>query len=129
MICLSHIRMRYAWKIQGRSLGDLPWNSGTFPWAPWWGLAWCILIILVQFYLSVWPLGTKPRAETFFANCISVPVTMLLYGGAKIYYRGRRWVDSSSIDLDESQRFYASQDEEESEVILPRRVLNCVKRG
>jgi amino acid transporter len=31
MICLSHIRMRHAWKIQGRSVEDLPWRTWTWP--------------------------------------------------------------------------------------------------
>ncbi|KAF2473379.1 uncharacterized protein BDR25DRAFT_323927 [Lindgomyces ingoldianus] len=35
MICLSHIRMRYSWKLQGRDLTDLPWKSWTYPYAAW----------------------------------------------------------------------------------------------
>jgi yeast amino acid transporter len=42
MICLSHIRMRRAWKIQGRSVEDLPWKTWTWPWGAWWGLSWYV---------------------------------------------------------------------------------------
>lgn len=72
MICLSHLRMRYAWKVQGRDVSDLPWKSWTFPYAAIWGLGWCILLIIAEFYLSVWPLGGQTTAKNFFANYVSV---------------------------------------------------------
>ncbi|KAF2872101.1 amino acid permease/ SLC12A domain-containing protein [Massariosphaeria phaeospora] len=106
MICLSHIRMRYAWQLQGRPVADLPWKSWTFPYAAWWGLSWCIILIVAEFYLSVWPLGARPSAEHFFANYISVIVIILCYLGARLYYRGPWWVDASTIDLDATRRFY-----------------------
>lgn len=37
-ICLSHIRFRRAWKVQGRAVEDLPWRTWTFPVAVWFGL-------------------------------------------------------------------------------------------
>lgn len=112
MICLSHIRMRAAWKAQGRSLDELPWKTWTFPWAAYWGLFWCGLLIIVEFYLAVWPLGDKSSAKNFFANYLSVVAILALYIGAKIYYRGRRWNDLQKIDLDTSRRFYSPPDEE-----------------
>ncbi|KAL4892812.1 amino acid permease/ SLC12A domain-containing protein [Aspergillus ambiguus] len=114
MICLSHIRMRYAWKIQGRSVEDLPWKSWTFPYGAYWGLGWCILLIIAEFYLSLWPLGKGPNAETFFANYVSVVAILVIYIGAKIYYRGRMWVDASTIDLDAQRRFYSDRMDEEA---------------
>lgn len=106
MICLSHIRFRHAWKLQGREVSELPWKSWTYPYAAWFGFIMCLILIVVQFYLAVWPLGDTATAESFFANYISVPVLLLLWGGAKLYYRGRRWVDLSTVDLDYGRRFY-----------------------
>lgn len=114
MICLSHIRMRYTWKLQGRDVADLPWKSWTYPYAAWWGLIWCILLIICEFYLSVWPIGEKPNAETFFANYVSVIVIILCYIGARFYYKGPWWVDASTIDLDASRRFYVENDLEKA---------------
>ena len=110
MICLSHIRMRRAWQIQGRPREELPWTSGTYPWAAYWGLFWCGLLVIAEFYLAIWPLGGKPSAKNFFATYVSVPAIIVLYIGAKIYFRGRRWVDCSTIDLDEGRRFYTPED-------------------
>ncbi|KAF2645122.1 hypothetical protein P280DRAFT_487584 [Massarina eburnea CBS 473.64] len=114
MICLSHIRFRHAWKQQGRSASELPWKSWTYPYAAWWGLIWCIFLIGVEFYLSVWPLGKKPSAKGFFANYVSVIVVLVCYLGARVYYRGPWWVDTRTIDLDASRRFYVNADVEKA---------------
>ncbi len=113
MICLSHIRMRHAWKIQGRSVEDLPWKTWTWPWGAYWGLFWCIVLIIAEFYLALWPLGEKPSAEHFFSTYVSVIAIVICYLGAKIYYRQRRWVDTATIDLDAGRRFYKDQEIEE----------------
>lgn len=115
MICLSHLRMRHAWKVQGRSIEDLPWKSWTYPYAAWWGLGWCIIIVIVEFYLAVWPLGESSSAENFFANYVSIPAIVVIYLGARCYYRGPWWVAASDIDLDASRRFYKSQDVEKTD--------------
>ncbi|KAF2459560.1 amino acid transporter [Lineolata rhizophorae] len=114
MICLSHIRFRRAWKVQGRSPSELPWKSWTWPWAAWWGLSWCIILIIVEFYLAVWPLGEPSSARTFFANYVSVIVIVVIYLGARLYYRGPWYVDLSKVDLDDQRRFYVDHDEEKA---------------
>ncbi|CAK7224235.1 hypothetical protein SEUCBS140593_005506 [Sporothrix eucalyptigena] len=116
MISLSHIRMRAAWKAQGRTPGDLPWKSWIFPYGAYWALAWCVILIVAEFYLAVWPLHTAPSAKGFFRNYISVVAILVLYIGAKCYYRGRRWVNITTVDLDESRRFYADNEYEEAEM-------------
>jgi len=113
MICLSNIRMRHAWKLQGRSFDDLPWQSWTSPWGAWWGLSWCIILIIAEFYLAVWPLGEKPSVEHFFSVYCSVIAVVILYIGAKIYYRNGKWVNSATIDLDAGRRFYKDQELED----------------
>ncbi|KAF2100210.1 hypothetical protein NA57DRAFT_64871 [Rhizodiscina lignyota] len=110
MICLSHIRMRRAWKVQGRSKEDLPWRTWTWPWGAYWGLFWCVLLIIAEFYLSVWPLGEPTTAKNFFANYVSVVAIIVIYIAAKIYYRDRRWVDTATVDLDAGRRFYKAEE-------------------
>ncbi|KAK7741851.1 hypothetical protein SLS53_004918 [Cytospora paraplurivora] len=119
MICLSHIRMRHAWKVQGRSVNELPWKTWTFPWAAWWGLIWCCLLVIAEFYLSVWPLGDKPSAKNFFANYVSIIAGVFIYLGARIWFWVKRrdtwWVNSRTINLDEGRRFYTQANMEEAE--------------
>ncbi|KAL4930436.1 amino acid permease/ SLC12A domain-containing protein [Aspergillus undulatus] len=111
-ICLSHLRMRYAWKAQGRSAAELPWRTWTYPYASCWGLAWCVVLIIAEFYLSVWPLHMSPNAPDFFANYVSVVVIVVVYLVARVWHGGPWWVDAQGIDLDGPRRFYAPDDEE-----------------
>ena len=115
MICLSHIRMRHAWKLQGRSVEDLPWKTWTWPWGAYWGLSWCIILIIAEFYLAVWPLGAAPTAKGFFSTYVSVVAIVIIYIGAKFWFRGRRWVDTATIDLDAGRRFYRQHEIEYAE--------------
>ncbi|KUI63546.1 Cationic amino acid transporter 1 [Cytospora mali] len=118
MICLSHIRMRHAWKVQGRDVSELPWTTWTYPWAAWWGLIWCIILVIAEFYLSVWPLSDPMSAENFFANFVSIIAGLVIYLGARVYYywtEKQGWyVDARSIDLDEGRRFYTQAHMEEA---------------
>lgn len=111
MICLSHIRMRHAWKVQGRAVSELPWKTWTFPWAAWWGLIWCIILVVAEFYLAVWPLDGPMSAENFFANFVSIIAGVVIYLGARVYYiiteKQPWWVDARTINLDEGRRFYS----------------------
>ncbi|KAL4878339.1 arginine permease [Aspergillus karnatakaensis] len=121
-ICLSHLRMRKAWKIQGRRESELPWRSWAVPWASWWGVVWCGVLLGAEFWLAVWPLdvdlqgeegmGRVDRVKHFFANYVSVVVIVLVYGGARWWFGGRWWVDLDKVDLDAKRRFYVAGDEE-----------------
>ncbi|KAL1609886.1 hypothetical protein SLS60_001551 [Paraconiothyrium brasiliense] len=106
MICLAHIRFRHAWHAQGRPDSALPWKSWTYPYGAWWGLVWCMVLIVVEFYLAVWPLGLPPSAKSFFSSYVSVIVILVLYLGAALYYRGPWWIKLTDIDLDANRRFY-----------------------
>lgn len=126
MICLSHIRMRHAWKIQGRSPTDLPWKSWTYPYAAWWGFGWCIVLLVVEFYLAVWPLGDSPSAKGFFSNYVSVVAILVFYLGARCYYRGPWWRDASLIDLDAGRRFYKQDVEKVGEKPMVKRLVGGI---
>ncbi|KAH8689119.1 histidine permease [Talaromyces proteolyticus] len=105
-IFLCHIRFRLAWKEQKRSINDLPWRTWTWPWGSIYGLTWCLLLVIVEFYLAVWPLGESSSAKNFFANYISVVAIVILFIASKIYYRGSFWIKAADIDLDTGRRYY-----------------------
>lgn len=113
LINYSHIRMRKAWAKQGRSPEELPWTNSVHPWSAWWGVGCCVVIMIVEFYLAVWPLHGVTSAENFFANYVSVILILLLYFGARCYYRGPWLVPLESIDLDAGRRFYVDRTDEE----------------
>ncbi|KAF7589544.1 hypothetical protein BBP40_004167 [Aspergillus hancockii] len=111
-IFLCHLRFRMAWKAQGRLAEDLPWRSWAWPYGTIYGLTWCILLVIVEFYLSVWPLGARSSARNFFANYVSIVAIVLLLVGSKIYYRGTLWISAKDIDLDTGRRYYVNEDPE-----------------
>ena len=51
----------------------------------------------------------------FFSTYVSVVAIIVIYIGAKIYFRDRRWVDTATIDLDAGRRFYKAQEIEYAE--------------
>lgn len=77
-----------------------------------WGLSMCIVLIIVQFYLALWPLGGTTNAKDFFANYVSIIVVIFIYLGARAYYRGAWFVALKDIDLDHGRRFYLQADPE-----------------
>ncbi|CAG2015240.1 unnamed protein product [Fusarium graminearum] len=87
MICFCHIRMRHALKVQGCSPADLPWQSFAWPWASYWG----------------------------FGCYSSVVAIIVIFLGAKIYYRGPWLLDASKIDLDSDRRWYSTEEEQVQE--------------
>ncbi|RDK41795.1 hypothetical protein M752DRAFT_301021 [Aspergillus phoenicis ATCC 13157] len=114
LISLSHLRFRYSWKVQGRDETHLPWRTMAYPYATWWALIWCIVLIGLELYLSIWPLGKSTSAKNFFASYISVIAVIIIWIGAQIWYRGPLWVDAREIDLDRWRRYYADRVDEES---------------
>ncbi|EMR65927.1 putative amino acid protein [Eutypa lata UCREL1] len=51
-------------------------------------------------------MDAEPSAENFFANYVSVILIVILWLGARIFYRGRWYVDLDTVDLDDGRRFY-----------------------
>lgn len=53
-ICLSHIRFRKAWHVQGHSKSELPYQAAYGVWGSWIGLVLNILCIIATFYTALW---------------------------------------------------------------------------
>lgn len=60
-------------------------------------------------------------------NYVSVVAIVVLYLGARLYYRGPWWVDISKIDLDFGRRFYTdAQDMEKKEDDLVKKAVKSI---
>ena len=53
-ICAAHIRFRSAWKAQGYSLSQLPYQASLGVLGSWVGLILNVLCLIAQFYVAVW---------------------------------------------------------------------------
>lgn len=104
-ICLSHIRHRSAMKHHGVPLSDLLYRSPTGVIGSWIGLGICVFVFVIQFWVSIWPLGAKPDAQAFFKADLSVPFAVVLFIGHKIYSR-EGYVKLKDIDVTDNIRKY-----------------------
>ncbi|KAI0464304.1 hypothetical protein LJB42_001910 [Komagataella kurtzmanii] len=105
-IVLSHIRFRYAMKKQGRSLDELAYVSNTGVYGSYFGLLVNILIVICQFWVSLFPVGgAEPSPVIFFQGYLCVPLVLVLYLGHKIYKRNwAMYIRSEEMDLDTGRR-------------------------
>ena len=99
-ICLAHIRFRKGWRVQGRSLDDIPYRSPFGLTGSWIGLTLSSLAIIATFYSALFPIGGDPDAEVFFEQYLAAPIIIMLYLGWKIYSGGKGGLFVRAEDMD-----------------------------
>ncbi|KAL4786406.1 amino acid permease/ SLC12A domain-containing protein [Aspergillus varians] len=95
----------------------------TWPWGSIYGLFWCVLLVIVEFYLAVWPLHKASSAENFFANYVSIVAIVGVYIVAKAWYRGPFWIKATEIDLDSGRRYYAEDVDALKKKTITKRIV------
>ncbi|CCD23555.1 amino acid permease GAP1 NDAI_0B05220 [Naumovozyma dairenensis CBS 421] len=104
-ICLCHIRFRMALKAQGRSTNELPFVSPAGIIGSSWGLFMLLLMFIAQFYVALFPPGSKPSAEVFFESYLSFPIVLAFYFGHKIYKKNwKLFIKAEDMDIDTGRR-------------------------
>lgn len=106
-ICVTHIRFRSAWKVQGHSVDELPYRAFGGVFGSYFSAVLIVLVLIAQFYAAVWPIGEAPKgreaAETFFMTWLSLPVLLAMYAGSWLYKRSTP-KPASEIDLDTGRK-------------------------
>ncbi|KAH6677586.1 amino-acid permease [Halenospora varia] len=104
-ICMAHIRFRRAWKVQGHSKSELPYEAMFGVAGSWYGLILNILCMVATFYVALFPLGGDPDPEAFFSYYLAAPIVIALYLGWKIYTRDwQLWIRSKDMDITSGRR-------------------------
>lgn len=104
-ISLVHIRFRMGMKAQGRSLDELPYLSNTGFFGGIVGFVTLIVLIGLQFWTALFPVGGKPNAEVFFKNYLGAVVVLVFFVGHKLYTRKfNQLVPLNEMDLDSGRR-------------------------
>mmetsp|Transcript_7976 Transcript_7976/g.7910 ORF Transcript_7976/g.7910 Transcript_7976/m.7910 type:complete len:579 (-) Transcript_7976:87-1823(-) len=102
---LSHIRFRLAMKKQGRSLDELPYRALTGFWGSVYAAILLIVVLCLQFWISLFPLGEAPSAATFFENYLGAVVVLVFLVAHKLYSRKLNTiVPLATMDLDTGRR-------------------------
>lgn len=91
-ICLSHIRFRQAWKVQGHSLDELPYKASFGIIGSYIGFSLNVLALIATFYTSLYvsffsshPLLLNPCLRFFFFSS-SYNDIKVKYGAFKFFY-------------------------------------------
>ncbi|CAI4052807.1 hypothetical protein SUVZ_15G1320 [Saccharomyces uvarum] len=106
-INLSHIRFRMAMEAQGKKLDELEFVSAVGVWGSAYSALINCLILLAQFYCSLWPIGgwknSSDRAKIFFQNYLCALIVLFIFIAHKIYYKcqtGQWWGIKALKDID-----------------------------
>ncbi|KAG6846137.1 hypothetical protein H0H93_015787, partial [Arthromyces matolae] len=114
-ICLCHIRFRMAWKRQGHSVEELPFQALGGVYGSYFGLILLTLVLIAQFYIALWPIGgmsSNPGevAQDFFMTYLAAPVMILFYIIGFIWKRTfPKKIDE--IDLDTGRKSWLTVEE------------------
>ncbi|GMG39310.1 unnamed protein product [Ambrosiozyma monospora] len=104
-ICLVHIRFRAALKFQGRSTDELVYTSQTGVLGSYLALILCVLILIAQFWIALFPIGKSPNPTDFFQAYLTAPVWLFFYFFYVLYKRDfRPWIPLKDLDIDEGRR-------------------------
>lgn len=105
-ICYTHVRFRLALKAQGRSLDEVIFVSPLGIWGSISGMVILALIVVCEIWVSIWPIGSPADVETFWQDCLSLPLMLLLWAGHKTLNRtwGQLQISLVDIDLDTGRR-------------------------
>lgn len=107
-ICLSHIRFRLALRKQGRNTGELGYKANLGIYGSIAGAIILIVVIMGEIWISVFPIGSPASVETFFQNCLSIPlmiVVWLSYRLIKGTFFKKFYIPLDEIDLDTCKRY------------------------
>ncbi|WVF72539.1 hypothetical protein IAT40_007356 [Kwoniella sp. CBS 6097] len=106
-ICITHIRFRKAWKVQGHSVEELPFTALGGVYGSYLGASLIILVLIAQFYIGIWPIGgtesAGEAAQSFFLSYLAFPIVIGFYIGGYLWKRTlpRK---ASEIDLDTGRK-------------------------
>ncbi|KAF8875776.1 APC amino acid permease [Infundibulicybe gibba] len=114
-VCLCHIRFRKAWKVQGHSVEELPFQALGGVYGSWFGTILVCLVLIAQFYVAVWPVEGQAGSPTeiledFFSSYLAAPVMLLFW---VIGYLWKRTLpqSASDIDLDSGRKSWLTVEE------------------
>lgn len=97
---IAHVRFRAAMKRQNRPLTELPYRSITGVWGSYYATVCLVVVLCLQFWVSLFPLGAKPDAGVFFKNYLGAVIVLAFFVAHKVYskYAHGLWLMFVSLD-------------------------------
>lgn len=108
-ICFMHLRFRWAMKAQGKSLDELSFTALSGVYGSIWGVLLNVLILIAEFWVSLFPSDEPVSAKHFFQNYLGAVFLVFLFcvycavrliKGLPLYL----YLPLADIDLDTGRR-------------------------
>lgn len=107
-ICLAHIRFRLALRKQGRSTEELGYKATLGIYGSVLGVIVMALIIIGEIWISIFPIGSPADVETFFQNCLSIPLMIVVFLSYRLWtgkFFSGLYTPLDKVDLDTGKRY------------------------
>ncbi|SGZ53872.1 CIC11C00000001530 [Sungouiella intermedia] len=101
----AHIRFRRGLKAQGRSTNELTFVAQTGVIGSYIGGFIFILVLIAQFWIALYPIGSEPSAYGFFLSYLGGVILVVFYLGHKVWKKN--WIfqiPAKDLDLDSGRR-------------------------
>ncbi|EFQ34942.1 amino acid permease [Colletotrichum graminicola M1.001] len=103
-IVAAHIRFRAAWKAQGHTIDELPFQAVGGVAGSWLGLFLVFICLIAQLFVAICPpSGGFASAEDFFKAYLAGPVVLVFWLCGYLWKR-KGFLKLSQIDLDTGRR-------------------------
>jgi amino acid transporter len=104
-ICVAHIRFRAAWKHQGHTLDELPFQAIFGVGGSWFGLFLVVVCLTAQLITAILPPGQSgyATAEYFFKQYLALPVVLFFWAIGYLWKR-KGFLRLDQIDVDTGRR-------------------------
>lgn len=109
-ICMSHIRFRRAWKVQGHHIDEIPFQAAMGTLGSWIALVLIVLVLIAQFYIAVCPIDGKANAADFFKSYLALPVVVIMYAAGYLWKR-EKFKRAHEIDLVSGRKVWDTAEE------------------
>ena len=129
-ICICHIRFRKAWRYNGRTLDELPYQAAFGVWGSWAGLFIACLCLVASFYTALYPVGGSPDPTAFFQSYLAAPMMIAFYIFWKLWSRDwRLLIPIEEMDINTGMRADLQYLREEAEAArIPKTWANLPLR-
>lgn len=104
-INLAHLRFRRGLTVNGRDTSELSYTAQAGIWGSLFGLILNVLVLIAQFWVALFPLGSSPSAGAFFQAYLSLPIIMVFYVGHKLWKRNcTLFIRARDMDIDSGRK-------------------------
>lgn len=111
-VSLAHIRFRQVWKARGRTVEELPFRAAFGVWGSWFGFLLCCLVLIANFYIALFPIGSSPNAYDFFLSYLAAPIVIVFFlVWWLIHWKRDHFMTLGEIDIDTGRRNFPSLEE------------------